>query len=541
MNSIRCVKCNLLNFASSTHCKRCNTPLILTCNAPYSNLQSTMPFPTVNNTQTVNSVKCKNCALTNFASSTHCKRCNAPLLKSNNNVQPNPQQAMMGNYNTWSYQPSNERLPPHYQQTTETEDEPESKPIDGFLGLLPVYLILLLILATINFIAGLRVSSRPELKVFTETNSPFYYPLFSTLVNFEVVVSAFVIVFSLILLLLFFRKSSSFLLCANFFFIVFAICLAADIYYGSDFVKFVFNKISSISVNLRDKETVAKLKVIRDNVQEEYNWLLAKSVIALICTLLWCFYLNTANRVKETFANWYMDVDDVPIQPLQSQYQSAPYQTATYSSVQPIQQSSDYQSVPYHTAASETYSQKEAYEPRSYTNNSNEFYRETKETEETTIGGFLMVFVVYLVLLLIRAGSTLFQALTASPRHGVVSMDGPFSNYLSYYFTEIECDITQILFLTFIFAAAITLFLLLRFRRSSFRALVIIFFSIIIVERFVLFLSGYMERVKNFMLVNSRDISYFFEATVYADIIIGIIFIVYFLVSYRVGNTFTND
>lgn len=487
----------------------------------------------------MNRIKCTNCSLLNFASSTHCKRCNASLLHSNNNFQSQPQYTANEN----GASPPVYNIPPlpnayptsSYQQPVDTKDSTNSIPISGFIGLLPAYLILLLIFAIFSFASTLKRSYDPEMNVFTDADSPFFYSNFDLLIRFEVSFTVFIITFSITLLMLFFKKSSTFLFWARVFFTIVVICLVIDIYWGHQFFTFVINELSSLSsIRNQSKEIAAKLVFRENDAKDEYKWLLIKSLITLTFTLLWFFYLTMSRRVKEIFGNekpyeglFFQErvapVNEPPIQPSHAQNGIVSYQTHERVSYQTVSDTRSFTQMP---------------EGQRYQYGD---YESDTKIEGRPIGGFLMIFVVYLVLLAMRTGNTIVHFFTYTPPTGLKAEED-LSSYLAYYCFDIKFGISQLIFLVLLFSFSITIFILLRFRRDSLRFTAITLLSLIFLERCYLLSSDYIESFKHFLYINNRDVSpYFFEMTVYADMVIAIIFILYFSLSNRVRDTFIHE
>lgn len=228
----------------------------------------------------MSSIKCPHCGLTNFASSTECKRCkqslDAPAYPYWNDkggpVEREPD---------WSKLQTVPAVPLDADNLEDYGDG--THPIGNILFALYLVITAALMIGTLGYL-----NSRPTIELWRLVSDPktnLYLPSFNTLYNLASAGAVFFLITSLLLLLLLVVKAKSFLKCVVFY-------LIADFAYGLAQGALIL----SIDTELRTKNIPQA--TLAANQIESIPYL---CLISILLTFIWFRYFTSSKSARSPF------------------------------------------------------------------------------------------------------------------------------------------------------------------------------------------------------------------------------------------------
>jgi hypothetical protein len=235
----------------------------------------------------MNSLKCPQCGLVNFATAPECKRCHTKFHQPEPVSETSPQanehiSDVVAADATESWSP-----PPPPLPREELEDEPSgfSAPMIFFLG----YLLLTVGLLAVQLRQLSAMSNSKEFKLFIDPREKLYIPNAEALFYLSWVLAILGVIASLILIVPLLVKMRAFLILVRVYLIASFAYFAVEIAIG-------FSMHSALTEKFPPKSGATDLLDI-------LYWSLILRIIGFLVTFLWFRYFTTSERVKNTFVN----------------------------------------------------------------------------------------------------------------------------------------------------------------------------------------------------------------------------------------------
>lgn len=229
----------------------------------------------------MSSIKCPHCGLTNFASTTECKRCKQSLEAPAYPYWNDKGSPVEPRKPDWS---KLQTVPAVDVATGDLEDYGDgTHPIGNMLFAAYLAITAVLMIAALGYL-----NSQPTLELWKLVSNPktnLYLPSFNSLYNLASFGSVIFLITSVLLLLLLFAKAKPFLRCV-------VIYLIADFAYGVAQGLLIL----SVGTELREKHLPAA-NVAADQI--EYIPYLC--LISVLLTFVWFRYFTGSKRARSVF------------------------------------------------------------------------------------------------------------------------------------------------------------------------------------------------------------------------------------------------
>jgi hypothetical protein len=246
----------------------------------------------------MNSVKCPECGLVNFASASECKRCHLKFHQSDpvpitssadaGAASPVPNQTSLAASSPAVAQPFSAA---HREVTSAVSSEdPNAKPkrfsVPMFVFL--IYLLLNFAVLVYQFAHFLTLPKSGMWKYVTDPNQMLYMPGFAATMYGSWALNTLTILASLLLLIPFFLKSRSFLKLVRVYLVFILIYSIVEVTTGLSF---------RYALTQRLPENDPVIGPMLDNMY----WVSILKIAGFMVAFIWLRYFETSERVKKTF------------------------------------------------------------------------------------------------------------------------------------------------------------------------------------------------------------------------------------------------
>jgi Protein of unknown function (DUF2569) len=240
----------------------------------------------------MNSLKCPQCGLINFASASECKRCHLrfPRPESPPEVataadQNSPDSIVTDSLSPDSSARNNTRAPVTPLPEFFVD---EAAPFTVPMVLFAVSLLLTVLVLGYQFLQYAKLAVRPEWKGLINPGHPLHAPGLEALIYLEWFVKGGAMVASALLLLLFLRKAWSFLKWVR-------------VYLLATFLFVVVDGAAGLA--LRKSLITKDLDKSFDPMLDAMYWYTYLCIITIFITFIWYLYFTKSERVRKTFIN----------------------------------------------------------------------------------------------------------------------------------------------------------------------------------------------------------------------------------------------
>lgn len=244
----------------------------------------------------MNSIKCPQCGLVNFATAPECKRCHlkfnqpeAPAIVTPAAAETPPASTTTDSAGLSSLEPNNkleEAKPPLAPLPEFFSDE--AAPFTLGVFLFAVWLVVSVLLMGYQLQQYAKIAWSPEWKSLIHPRSQLYAPILEPLIYLEWMFKIGAILASVLLLLLMWRKSWSFL-------------KGVRSYLLAAFAYLVLDGLAAVAL----RASLAKKGLATDfePILDQLYWYPCLCVIAILVTFIWYRYFTKSERVRRIFIN----------------------------------------------------------------------------------------------------------------------------------------------------------------------------------------------------------------------------------------------